>query len=346
MGYVVDMDVAATDPHFEYGCSFCHEGDSGAADQASAHKGLVKRPSDNLDTCGNCHEDIATTYKLSLHYTNAGMRNGVSGRFSEEEKKIYDDKVFEQSCRSCHASCGDCHVKSPVISGVNTGLMAGHDFVRKDESKTCALCHGGRVYPEFTGEYGGKPDVHYRNGMTCLDCHSATQMHGDGTAYNGRRDVQDKPSCIECHEKDIKEDDDEDDDDKDSDEPDPHAIHEESVSCTACHTATGYRQCSSCHLGEGATSSPAIVLGDNPRIPGQLTTLRLIPTVRSTFEKAGIEQAHFDELPNFWDSVPHNIQKRTDRTRDCNTCHAEYKYFLEKSMLPEGGSCKNLELVR
>jgi hypothetical protein len=72
----------------------------------------------------------------------------------------------------------------------------------------------------------------------------------------------------------------------------------------------------------------------------------LIPTVRTTFEKVGIEQEHFDSLPNFWDTVPHNIQKRTDRTRDCNTCHGEYQYYLEEAALPKGGSTKNLELVR
>ncbi|HEY9053775.1 MAG TPA: cytochrome c3 family protein [Rectinemataceae bacterium] len=337
MGYVVDKEVLETDPHFEYGCSFCHEGDGNASAQADAHKGLVKRPSDNLDTCGTCHSDIAATYKLSLHYTNAGMKNGVSPRFSSSEKAMYDEKVFEQSCRSCHASCGDCHVQSPIVSGVNTGFIKGHDFVRKDESKTCALCHGGRVYPEFTGDYGGRPDVHYRNGMTCLDCHSATQMHGDGVEYAGRRDVAIKPSCMECHK-----------DDMEATElaKDAHGSHGDAVSCSACHTATGYRQCSSCHLGEGATSSPAIVLGDNPRKPGQLTTLRLIPTVRDTFKKAGIAQENFDALPNLWDSVPHNIQKRTDRTRDCGTCHSERLYFLDEAGLPKGGSAKNLELVR
>lgn len=337
MGYVVDKEIIETDPHFEYGCSFCHEGDANAAAKAEAHLGMVKRPSDNPETCGTCHEGIAATYTLSLHYTNAGMKNGVSPRFSEKEKMVFDEAVFEQSCRSCHASCGDCHVQSPIVSGVNSGFIAGHDFVRKDESKTCALCHGGRVYPEFTGEYGGRPDIHYRNGMTCLDCHSADQMHGDGVAYSGRRAVEDKPSCIACHEQTMNE---------SPAAEESHDIHGENVSCTACHTATGYRQCSSCHVGEGATSNPAIVLGNNPRIPGQLTTLRLIPTVRTTFEKAGIHQENFDALPNYWDAVPHNIQKRTDRTRDCGTCHGEYLYFLEEANLPENGSTKNLELVR
>ncbi|HRZ89191.1 MAG TPA: cytochrome c3 family protein, partial [Spirochaetia bacterium] len=215
-------------------------------------------------------------------------------------------------------------------------MTDGHKFVKVDESKTCALCHGGRVYPEFTGEYGGTPDVHYRKGMTCADCHPAEQFHGDGKAYPDRTKVAVKPSCVTCHPLEYL--------GKDSTKQ-THETHDGRVSCSACHTASSYRQCSSCHLGEGARSSPAIVLGKNPRNLKELTTLRLIPTVRDTFQKAGIAQANFDALPNYWNTVPHNIAKRTDRTRDCNTCHQEGLYYLEAKMLPPGSSKKNLDLI-
>jgi len=296
----------------------------------------VKRPSDDLASCASCHQPIAKNYKLSLHYTNAGMKNGVRPRFSPQEAKAFDAKVFEQSCRSCHASCGDCHVKSPIISGVNLGLMAGHKFVRKEEAKTCALCHGGRVYPEFTGEYGGNADVHYQKGMSCSDCHKAAEMHGDGTAYAGRREVAGRPSCAACHPSGSE---------KTDKAKEAHADHGDKVSCSACHSSAEYRGCASCHLGEGATSSPQFILGDNPRKPGQLTTLRLVPTVRGTFEKAGIAQASFDELPNLWDAVPHNTKKRTERTRDCAVCHAEKRGLLTEEGLPAGGSAANKKLI-
>jgi len=99
----------------------------------------------------------------------------------------------------CHASCGDCHVKGPAISGISAGLLKGHRFVKRDEGKTCALCHGGRVYPEFTGEYGGTPDVHYQKGMVCMDCHNKTEFHGDGKAYTSRQERKDRPACLNCH---------------------------------------------------------------------------------------------------------------------------------------------------
>jgi len=337
MGYVVPQSVIESDPHFYYECTHCHGGDSGSATKAGAHAGLVGRPSDDpVRACGQCHESTAKTYTLSLHYTAAGMRHGVAARFDASGMKGFDAKVFEQSCRSCHASCGDCHVKSPVVSGVNAGLIDGHRFVKKAEDKTCALCHGGRVWPEFTGDYGGVPDVHYRKGMTCSSCHSGSQMHGDGVAYSSRRDVAAKPSCASCHDLSKL---------GKASTIETHATHAESVSCSACHTAAAYRQCASCHLGEGATSNPAIVLGRSPREPGRLTTLRLVPTVRETFTPAGLSMANFDALPNLWDAVPHNVAKRTDRTRDCGTCHEEGLYYLKTERLPQGGSVKNLELV-
>lgn len=297
---------------------------------------MNRRPSDDPATCGTCHEETAKTYTLALHYSTAGMKSGVRPRFSDAEASVYDQKVFEQSCRSCHASCGDCHVKSPVISGVNLGLISGHKFVRKDESKTCALCHGGRVYPEFTGEYGGNPDVHYQKGMSCVDCHGASELHGSAGPQTDRRSVTDKPSCVQCHEPGKE---------KTEKARTTHEDHGDMVSCSACHSSASYRGCASCHLGEGATSSPMFMLGDNPRNPGQLTTLRLVPTVRDTFKKAGIAQENFDSIPNLWDTVPHNTRKRTERTRDCGVCHSEKLNLLTEETLPKDGAEANKKLI-
>ena len=312
-------------------CSDCHGGNPNVKSKAGAHEGFNKRPSDSIEVCAGCHPDEASHYATSLHYTTAGFRNGVMDRFSEEDLAKFDDKVFEQSCRSCHAACGDCHVKTPIVSGVNLGLINGHDFVKKDESKTCALCHGGRVYSEFTGEYSGTPDVHYQKGMLCADCHTADEMHGDGTEYEGRRDVATRPQCINCHPTSASS----------SNSAEAHEYHQSNLSCTACHTSGEYRNCQNCHVGEGATSFPALVLGKNPRNPEQVTTLRLIPTVRTTFEKAGIEQTNFDTLPNWWDTVPHMTKKRTDRTRECAVCHSQGTYYISEDMFPEGGSKAN-----
>jgi len=335
-GFLVDKGLLESDPHFAQGCSLCHQGDESARTREAAHKGLVKRPSDDLNTCGGCHEEIAGNYKNSLHYTSAGQRHGVMPRFSVKDLKAFDAHVFEKSCRSCHASCGDCHVKSPTIGGVSTGLLKGHSFVRKDEGKTCARCHGGRVYPEFTGEYGGTPDVHYEKGMSCADCHSKGEFHGEGGPYTSRRDVKGRPACINCHPAGQE---------KKAKAKTAHALHAGKASCTSCHSSGSYRNCYSCHEGPGSTSKPGFFLGRNPRDGKTLTTLRLIPTIKDTFAESGITMDNFDKLPNYWDAYPHNIKKRTNRTRSCNACHVEGKDFLTEEMLIKDGSKANKELI-
>jgi len=318
------------------GCAFCHGGDEAGMKKEAAHKGLVKRPSDDLRICGRCHGDIAKRYETSLHYTTAGQRNGVQGRFSAAEFKAFNERVFETSCRSCHASCGDCHVKGPPVGGISIGLVAGHRFVKKDEGKTCAFCHGGRVYPEFTGEYGGSADVHYQKGMMCMDCHKKAEFHGDGNAYPDKQAVKDRPTCRQCHTP--------------GGEKTPmartaHARHEGKVSCYGCHATGEYRNCSGCHAGQGAAAKPGFILGKNPRNPKELTTLRLVPAVRDMLAPLGIAMTQFDALPNYWNTPAHTIRKRTDRTRSCETCHVEGKYFLTRGKLVEGGASVNRDLI-
>ncbi|MCX8111523.1 MAG: hypothetical protein N3D15_09810 [Syntrophorhabdaceae bacterium] len=334
--FLVDKDIIKKDIHFSEGCTSCHKGNPKAWDRKIAHKGLISRPSKDLLTCESCHGDVVKKFRNSMHFTTAGLREGVKGRFSEQELKVFDSKVFEASCRSCHASCGDCHVSAPVIGGVKSGLIKGHRFVKRDEGKTCALCHGGRVYPEFTGEYGGTADIHYQKGMVCVDCHKKGELHGDGVAYKSMKEIKDRPKCINCHK--IGE--------KDSEKAmEAHMIHKDRLSCYACHSSSPYRNCYNCHLGKGAESKPNFFLGINPRDKKTFTTLRLVPTVRNTFKSAGINMENFDKLPNYWDTAPHNIRKRTDRTRSCDVCHKERRDYLTSDKLIKDGSKANLNLI-
>jgi hypothetical protein len=334
-GYVVDKALLDKDPHFKAGCVLCHAGNDGELGKEKAHLGMLKKPSDNLRSCGVCHKKVAANYAKSLHYTTAGQRTGVMPRFSAAELKTFDEKVFEKSCRSCHASCGDCHVKGAPVSGISIGLVAKHKFVKKNEGKTCAFCHGGRVYPEFTGEYGGSPDVHYQKGMLCMDCHKKAEFHGDGTAYKSKNEVPQRPACKNCHPQGKE---------AQMETQITHRQHDGKVSCYGCHSGSAYRNCNECHGGH-ATASPGMIMGRSPRDKKTLTTLRLIPTTRDTFTPPGIKMEHFDAVPNYWDTPAHNIKKRTDRTRKCDVCHVDRKNFLSKETLIKNGARANEGLI-
>ena len=331
-GYLVDKTILTTDVHLSIGCVKCHGGDSSAKGKDAAHKGFNRRPSDNLSLCGECHSKVADSYRTSLHYTTHGFEKGVAPRLSPAENKIFKEKVFPKSCNNCHASCGDCHVRGPVIGGVSVGLLAGHKFVRRAEAKTCGACHGGRVYPEFTGESGGPPDVHYQAGMNCMNCHGLAEMHGDGKLYSSRHELPGRPSCIKCHPNSTPK------------SQNSHDQHRDRLTCTTCHSAAPYNNCYGCHYGKGAQAKPGMIIGKDWRT-GKVTTLRVVPTVRDTFASVGIKQENFDALPNYWGAAPHNIKKRTDRTRDCDTCHKERKNYLEKENLIPDGSKQNKNLI-
>lgn len=325
----------AQDIHLKRTCSECHKGNAEAANKSDAHKGLIPKPSENIDNCATCHKDIGSHYKKSLHYTTAGLRNGIHKRCSKAQAEQFDVKVFEQSCRSCHASCGDCHVKTPVVSGVNQGLFANHRFQKKNEDKTCAACHGGRVYAEYTGRDSGVRDIHFEKGMKCLNCHKSQELHGDGTEAHSKNNVKGKPSCIDCHKMSAS-----------AQNSKVHKQHASKTSCQACHVASGYNQCSSCHVGKGASQSQAFLLGRNPKNKAQLVTLRLTPAVRDTFASEGFFMDNYDQIANFWAAPVHNIRKKTARTRTCGPCHTENKEgFITEKHFPKDGSKRNSALI-
>jgi thiosulfate/3-mercaptopyruvate sulfurtransferase len=335
--YLIDKSMLEKDPHFVNGCSSCHKGDEKSTEQETAHKGVISKPSADLKICGDCHGDITEAYQNASHYTVQEMFNKVSKRFSKKEEAIFTDKVFAQSCKSCHASCGDCHVSSPSKEGVSTGLMRGHSFVKRDEGKTCAVCHGGRVYPEYTGKHNKSPDVHFQRGMACIDCHKKSHIHGgpDGARKNEKM-VHNKPKCLDCHKlgKETK-----------VTAKLAHARHEGSVSCYGCHSQGEYNNCYNCHIGKGATSKLGFILGLNPGDKKTLTTLRATPVTRNTFLGAGIKMENFDEVPDYRGTAVHNISRSTERTRSCDTCHVKRKGFLTKESLIKSGSKANESLI-
>jgi thiosulfate/3-mercaptopyruvate sulfurtransferase len=334
--YYIDKVILDTDPHFGNGCTSCHKGDEKSTDQEKAHKGIVKKPSADLKICGNCHDDITKTYGNSLHYTVQGLFNKVSKRLSKKEEKIFAEKVFGQSCKSCHASCGDCHVSSPAIDGIRSGFVNGHRFVKKDEGKTCAICHGGSIYPEYTGKHGRNPDVHYQKGLMCTDCHKKGHLHGDGNVYANKDDVKNRPKCKDCHKIGTE---------KKTTAKLAHSKHDGKVSCYGCHAQDEYRNCSGCHEGKASNSKAGFILGADPGNKKLLTTLRLIPISRETFMKAGIRMEQFDAVTDYRAAPVHNIKRITGRTRSCDVCHVNKKGFLTKQSLIKNGSKANESLI-
>jgi hypothetical protein len=176
--------------------------------------------------------------------------------------------------------------------------------------------------------------VHFQKGMTCIDCHKKGHLHGS-VQPNGQM-VNNKPRCADCHKlgKETK-----------AITRLAHTKHEGKVSCYGCHSQGEYTNCYDCHIGKGSTSRSGFILGVNPDDKRTLTTLRTVPVTRQTFLGFGIKMDNFDRVSDYRSASVHNIQKSTERTRSCDTCHILQKGFLSKGSLIQNGSKANESLI-
>jgi hypothetical protein len=302
------------------GCVYCHGGMEPAEDKYDAHEGITVDPSVGTEAvCAQCHPEIVATYATSFHALLLGERTMIATRSGNPDWE--EDEVmmagFEASCNGCHASCGQCHISRP--DSVDGGFIEGHAFEKTPSMiNQCTACHGSRVGEEFRGTHrdeidGYQADTHYLASMRCEACHGAEEIHGAKGEHRYASELM--PRCEDCHE-DI------------ATSNAYHSTHGDSFSCQVCH-AQDYKQCASCHAGVGLDepSELGFKIGRNP-LPEyrdyDYVVLRHIPVVPDTYAPWGVKEdlAHFDLVPSFKYTSPHNIQRWTARTTpdDGETC--------------------------
>lgn len=155
---------------------------------------------------------------------------------SEESKNIGDD-LLRRSCLRCHLftrgssrtgemrgqGCSACHVPYPNDATARGGF---HAIVKALGVTPCLKCHNSNhVGADFVGLfekdyhrgfrspfvngrlaptiYGSEqhmliPDVHFRAGMECADCHTLDEIHGSGE-LNKLPTSSVTISCRRCH---------------------------------------------------------------------------------------------------------------------------------------------------
>jgi thiosulfate/3-mercaptopyruvate sulfurtransferase len=338
--------------HGQLGCEFCHGGNPSDSNWQTAHRDVVKDPTypDPSGTCGQCHEEIADIAMKSLHYTLAAFDYVVNRRVSL--KAPIRNKVMaakEMHCSQCHASCGQCHVSRPNY--VHGGLLAKHVFKKSPPMDvTCASCHGGRVYGEYTGldeKYAS--DVHFEEEeMTCMACHTAEEMHADPGEVPTRFFAKQRPTCLQCHPE-VQA--------KDA-ANEAHRLHEQKLACQVCH-AQENKNCFTCHIGTDQKGLPyykckqttmLFKIGLNPLKgkdrPYDYVVLRHPPTHPQLFDfyvKNGLSR--FDNLPTWKLNSPHNIRRVTKQNRTCNSCHGNQALFLKSADMAPWELSANTKII-
>ena len=341
--------------HGEIACETCHGGNPEDENWQTAHKGLKKDPTlfEADRVCGECHEDIVATAGKSLHYTLAPMYNTVLARAGGEgcpsDTKAKLVNAMDRHCGTCHSSCGQCHVSRPDY--VKGGFLSKHLFKKKPAmDTTCASCHGGRVYGEFTGANDDfSPDIHYEDEeMDCMNCHSMAEMHADATGVKNRYHLPEKPTCTHCHEDVLN---------KDSKNL-FHTAHKGKLSCHVCHSQAS-KSCFSCHVGTDKKglayfkcqkTQAMFKIGLNPEKtenhPFEFTVLRHAPIVPDTFKfylPEGLEK--FPGVPTWKPATPHNIQLKTKQCETCNNCHGNPDLFLNENDLSASEKEANRKVI-
>ena len=323
--------------HGQVGCVECHGGNAKDKTKEGAHKGLDAHPSINnpVKACGECHEEIVATAKDSLHATLSTFPTILKTR-SDMSKWHAIDEARAGHCFSCHTSCGGCHVSRPKFA--KKGFIDGHKFKkRSDPFNQCTACHGSRVGNEYYGTRG-QGDVHVaKYDMDCVSCHKAEEMHAAAPeGLKGRYHLKEMVNCEDCHQG------------LENGSVRDHNIHIGKVQCQVCHSQT-YVNCYSCHTGKDKdglryfqnqkeVESMKIGLNYDKDEPGDSPNYVLVrhePSDLEVFEFY-VKDAftNFDKTPTWKRTSPHNIQRKTWQTANCNNCHGNRDLFLsDKDLL-------------
>ncbi len=159
------------DSHFRKFCSMCHIG--------------VKNPNDTSNHssgCSACH----------VIYENNSKYKGDDPTIDKEEPghpsfhKI-TDKIPETQCIHCHNRSSRYGTS---FVGIGENDFYGTPYNNGNLSKNRLI--GGRFY------YHLQSDIHFKKGMTCIDCHLKKGIMGDGKIYS-KMEYATKITCQDCH---------------------------------------------------------------------------------------------------------------------------------------------------
>ncbi len=328
--------------HGKIACQACHGGRA-SDDLNSAHQGLVKDPSlERLDVCAACHKDIVAAYNNALHNTLQGQTNALRARSLDGIIPSAIGKSVDQTCSTCHTTCGQCHVSRPNAG--QGGLLKGHQFVKKPPvQQTCTQCHStSTAAQDYYGGLSNPGDVHWtRAKLECTDCHGKKELHGEGGTYRDAGEVREMPRCTDCHVS------------ADLSKRVEHNIHREKATCYVCHASTPVNSCSGCHVAaDGAatfTRSTAFKIGLNAlpdaRHPEKYATVSHVPVLADSYSRLGAKLEGFDDVPTWKRTAPHSIQRVTPQNKTCASCHGQRKLFLTEDDLKLGDSRADIKVV-
>lgn len=171
--HISDIGNGAADEHLRNLCSRCHLG------YEKKHTG----PVDELTRgggCNACHLNYSTEGKQAhLSYLNDNQN-------LPQTHPSLDLNITNDHCFGCHSRSGRI---STNYEGFHETLLSKEIMDGVEGYRTL---QDDRVF-KYISE-----DVHHTKGLLCIDCHTYTDVMGDGKQYAHEEDAV-KVSCEDCH---------------------------------------------------------------------------------------------------------------------------------------------------
>jgi hypothetical protein len=261
-------------------------------------------------------------YSSSLHATARGMAYWYD-KANGGLETITGIPYAEAGCNKCHvASCDACH--KVEVKGKPTYSVA----TAKDQEK-CLGCHAREAHMIMRiDKESNTPDVHVANGMGCMDCHTAREIHGDGMEYKsmkepGAMDV----TCEQCHES--------------GPESISHTVHGNRLDCKACHVRHVV-SCNSCHF--------ETMMKENKRVALPVSGWKFLMNYNGKVTSANMQSFVASGNKTFLIFAPqfsHSVMKEGTKCEECHATEIVQKTLkggIDLSWL-EGGKELNLKGV-
>lgn len=181
-----------------------------------------KRPPDEFATH---YSDLAPKNCVRCHLYSTGV--ALRGRLG------FDGDYRGEGCSACHvlyATNGLSQGSDPTVDKFEPGHPIRHQLTSAIPTETCTQCHYGdasvglnfrglaQLYPgqpagpQVEGTTDAQlnrtfyvddpklvpPDLHHERGMHCIDCHTLSDVMGDGTLYSNAPQAI-EIECEDCH---------------------------------------------------------------------------------------------------------------------------------------------------
>jgi hypothetical protein len=237
----------------------------------------------------------------SLHHTGEGMRYWYEAK--DGFMSITHVPYKNLGCKNCHVkSCNDCHLEK-----TKTGMIYSTD--KASTSQTCLKCHAREKATIKYDEMMDCKGAHACAYLGCMDCHTAREVHGNGTAYHSMRQAGAmEAACTNCHTVTTS-------DYPALPETRSHTVHKGKLTCNACHVQNTI-SCYNCHFG---------VLAETKSKPQSFTKrvkdFLLLVKYRDKITSGTMQTLVGKNNEPFITYVPYFTHSVMNEGRRCEQCH-------------------------